>query len=310
MNILENKRVVALSAVFALAFGGLVYYGYDRSQAFDAAKKELDSINEKVLDFEQSEYPPTNATRKAVKDATKKVEDTLKTLKADFAAYEAKCIGNGKVITSVDFTNQVRGAIDDIKRAAEEKGCKLSPAAEDLGFAPFKNDAAPAEEVPFRSFHLKAAKRVAEIVLASGAPLLDKVYCAPLPDPKLRKKAGNFPLSLEVAFEANRCEVEDGKTPVSVLPQVMNSLVEDKDFFFKVTGLWVGAPEESLPAMDEYKGATVDADKGDDLSGEAAPNQETEYRQIAVRKTGSPDEKVRVHINLQVIYFNSNTSKK
>lgn len=310
MNILENKRVVALSAVFALAFGGLVYYGYDRSVAFDTAKKELDSINERVLDFEQSEYPPTNATRKAVKDASKKVEDSLKALKADFAAYEAKCIGDGKVMTSVDFTNQVRGAIDDLKRAAGEKGCTLSPAAEDLGHAPFKNDAAPAEEVPFRSFQLKAAKRVADIVLASGAPLLDKIYCAPLPDPKLRKKAANFPLSLEVAFEAKRCEVEDGKTPVSVLPQVMNSLATDKDFFFKVTGLWVAAPEESLPTMDEYKGATENPDVGDDLGGEAAPAQETEVRQIAVRKTGSPDEKVRVHINLQVIYFNSNTSKK
>lgn len=311
MNILENKRVLALSAVFALAFGGLVYYGYDRMTALDKAKAELDSINTTVLDYEQAEFPPTASTSKAMKAAAKKVEDTLKTIKADFATYESKCIGDGKAVHSVEFQKQVRGAIDDLARAAEEKGCRVSSSAADLGMATFKNSAATADEVPFRCFQLKAAKRVADIVLDSGAPVLEKIYCAPLPEPKARK-AANFPLSLEVAFVAKRSEVQDGKVPVSVLPQVMNRLTADKDFFFKVTGLWVAAKEANLPAIDAYQAPAEDPNQGDDVtaSGEGSAAAEGAVRQIAVRKTGSPDETVHVHINLQVLYFNSNTSKK
>ncbi|MBR5895555.1 MAG: Amuc_1100 family pilus-like protein [Akkermansia sp.] len=310
MNILENKRVVALSAVFALAFGGLAYYGYGRMNDFSAAKSELEQINNRVLDFEQDEFPPTEATRKTVKAASKKVADVLKEVKADFASYAVKCHGDGKQISSVDFTNQVRGAIDDLAHQASEKGCTVSPSAADLGMASYKNAAATAEEVPYRSFQLKAAKRVADIIIDSGSPLLDKVYCAPLPDAKLRKKNADFPLSMEVAFIAKRAQVEEGKTPVSVLPEVLNRLVADKDFFYKVTGVWVVANDVNLPGIDAYQAPTQDPNQGDDLNTESSASAAEEVRRVAVRKTGSPDETVRVHLNLQVLYFNPNTSKK
>ncbi len=309
MNILENKRVVGLSAVFALAFGGLVYYGFGRTADFAAAKTALNSINEQVLEFEQAEFPPTESTRKSVRAAAKKVNETLAALKKDFASYADKCVGDGKVISSVDFQNEVRGTIDDLGRSASEKGCQLGSAAADLGMGAYKNSAATAEEVPFRSFQLKAAKRVADVVVDSGSPLLDKVYCAPLPEEKARKKAAHFPLGIEVAFTAKRSEVVDGQVPVSVLPKVLNALSTDKDFFFKITGLWVGTNEGNLPPIDSTQPASQDPNQGDELGSEG-PAPVPEGQQIAVRKTGSPDETVRVHINLQVLYFTANSSKK
>ena len=311
MNILENKRVLGLSVVFALAFGGLTYYGFDRLSAYDSAKKELEDINNRVMDFEQDEYPPTAATRKAMTAAAKKMDETLKALKADFAGYAAKCTGDGKNISSVEFQNQVRATIDELSHSAADKGCKLSGAAADLGMAQFKNAAATADDVPYRSFQLKAAKRVADIVVNSGAPELEKMYCASLPDPKVRKKKTHFPLSMEVVFKAKRSEVaEAGKAPVSVLPTVLNSLAADKDFFFKVTGLWVASSEPNLPAIDPYQGPAEDASQGDDITAEAEAKPETDARIIAQRKTGAPEETVNVHMNLQVLYFNPNTSKK
>lgn len=311
MSILENKRVVALSAVFALAFGGLVYYGFGRTADFAAASKSLKSINEQVADYEAAEFPPTEKNAKALRAAAKTTAEAYKALKADFDSYAAKCVGDGKVISSVDFQNEVRGAIDDLSRAAGEKNCQLGSAAADLGMATYKNAAATAEEVPYRSFQLKAAKRVADIVMDAGAPLLDKVYCAPLPDEKSRKKAAHFPLGIEVAFTATRSEVEDGKVPTSVLPVVLNKLSTDKDFFIKITGLWVASNEGNLPARDEYQSPVQDPNQGDDLSGEEAPAPAAgEGRVIAVRKTGMPEETVRVHMNLQVLYFNANAGKK
>ena len=149
MSILENKRVVALSAVFALAFGGLVYYGFGRTADFAAASKSLKSINEQVADYEAAEFPPTDKNAKALRAAAKTTAEAYKTLKADFDSYAAKCVGDGKVISSVDFQNEVRGAIDDLSRAAGEKNCQLGSAAADLGMATYKNAAATAEEVPY-----------------------------------------------------------------------------------------------------------------------------------------------------------------
>ncbi len=316
MNIIENKRVLALSVLFALAFGGLVYYGYGRSADFESAKSQLDDISSRFQDYDASELPPTPENKKAVVDASKQVERVSDSMRAELDKYAAACYGDGKRITPVEFQNQVRASIDEVSRLAAQKGCKISNPALDLGMASFKNAAATEAEVPFRSFQLKAVRRVAEDIINSGAPVLDKVYCAPLPEEatNTRKAADYFPLGVQIAFSARRSEVTDGKTPekLSVLPQVINRILADKDFFLIITGVSV-ASEGNLPPMLPWQAPTQGAPQGDDLTtseeGESAEAATPAVRTIASRKTGDPQETVRVHLNMQVLYFNPAKSK-
>ncbi len=316
MNILENKRVVLLSAVFALAFAGLTYVGYDRSAQYSKTQAELNKIGEKFQDYNEAELPPTPANRKAIVAACKDVEKISADMQAEMEKYAAYCHGDGKLLSPVDFQNQVRSTIAEVQNAANAAGCKLSAPAMDLGMASFKNAAATEAEVPFRSFQLKAVRRVAEAIIDSGAPTLDKIYCAPLPeeatDARKAKNAPYFPLSFQVAFNAKRSEVTDGQTDekLSVLPQVINKLMNDKDFFLIITGVAVNS-EASLPAMDAYQAPSAPVAKGDDLADgeEAEKKAEPEARVIAVRKTGNPDETIRVHLNMQVLYFNPSKGK-
>lgn len=304
MSISENKRVIALSAVFAIAFGGIMYYGYDRTQQFENTQKELKAISERFQDYENAEVPPTAANRKEIKAAFDKVTQVNKDLQAELAHYASFCYGDGKKISAQDFQNNLRSAIAKIDGLAKEKGAVVSSPAADLGLAAFKNAAPVEDDVPFRSFQMKAVERVAEIILNSGAPVLDKIYCAPLPEAAAeaakggRKAEPYFPLNFEVAFEVKR----------GALPQVINGIVADKDFLLTITGMAVKG-NDSLPGIDAYVAPTA-APEGENVGdAAAAPEAAPAARVIAVRKTGAENETARVHLTMQVLYFNPAKNK-
>lgn len=305
MNISENKRVVALGAVFALAFGGVMYYGYSESQKHAANKEAIEAINVRFDGYANQELVPTKKNLKEIKDAYSKVSSVNKDLQAELNRYASFCWGDGKKISAQDFQNELRESINKVKELAASQGAHVGGPAADLGLASFKNAAPVADDVPFRSFQLKAVTRVAETVLSSGAPALEKVYCAALPEeaaealnPNSRKAAPYFPLRFEVSFEASR----------GVLPKVINSIVTDKDFFLTITGLTVQG-NDSLPAMDAYTPPAEAAQEGSNLGEAASEESSGGYRTVAVRKTGAPDEKVRVYMTMQVLYFTPGKTK-
>ena len=308
MNISENKRVIALSAVFALAFGGVMFYGYGKSQEAAESRAKIAEINDRFAGYDGQELAPTKQNLRNIKDAYSQVSGVNKDLQAELNRYAAFCWGDGKKISAQDFQNELRDSINKIKSLASSQGANVAGPAENLGLASFKNAAPVADDVPFRSFQLKAVTRVAEDILAAGAPSLEKIYCAPLPDeaaealnPGSRKAKPYFPLRFEVAFDASR----------GVLPKVLNSIMSDKDFFLTITGIAVRG-NENLPGIDAYTAPAEIAESGEDLGGETtetAENAADGFRTVAVRKTGSPDEKVRVHMTMQVLYFTPGKTK-
>lgn len=307
MNISENKRVFALATVFALAFAGTMYYGYTQSQEFEQSKQKLDEINNRFLDYESAELPPTKKTLDELKKAFDEVSGINKELQQQLNSYAVYCYGDGKQLSAQDYQNQLRDSIAKMRQLAQEKGAVLAPPAADLGNANYKNSAPVADIVPFLSFQLKAVHRTGAIILNSGCSVLDKIYCAPLPaeaeeaaKPNSRKAAPYFPLSYQIAFECKR----------GVLPKVINSILADKDFMLTVSGIAVSGTT-NLPPIDAYKDHTAQQPTGVDLSAAEAPKPAEKAEHIvAVRKTGDPNETVRVHLNMQVLYFNPAKSGK
>ncbi len=301
MNISENKRVLALSVAFLAAFGGIAYHGYTRSADFDKAQAELTEIQDAFDGYSSADFAPTSANLKALREALDKVSKVNKDLQADMEKYAVACYGDGKVVKPGDFQNEVRQAIARVAALAANAGSTVSNPAADLGMAQFKNALAMEKDVAYRSFQLKAVEKVASIILESGAPLLDKVYCAPLPEDDARSEA-SFPLGFEMAFNAKRGQ----------LPTILNKIVSDHTYFLTITGLSV-VNTATLPGIDAYTPPSAEAEApatGDDISGEApAAAEETESRPVATRKTGDPNETVRVHLIMQVSFFNPGKAK-
>ncbi len=295
MNISENKRVLALSVVFLAAFGGIVFHGYSRSCDFDKAQKQLTEIGDAFDGYSNAEYAPTQETLKALTQAYERVNKVNKDLKADMNKYANACYGDGKVVKPGDFQNEVRQAIAETAALANNSGGSIANPAADLGMAQFKNALAMEKDVVYRSFQLKAVNRVVSAILESGAPSLEKVYCAPLPEDDAREEE-TFPLNFEVAFTAKRGQ----------LPAILNKIVGDPTCFLTITGLSV-VNQGVLPGIDAYTapGEQAAPATGDDLAeGEAEQAPATDSHRIATRKTGDPNETVRVHLMLQVLFFN------
>ncbi len=299
MNISENKRVLALSVAFLAAFGGIAWHGYSRSADYAAAQAELTEIQDAFDGYGSSEFAPTTANLKALREGLEKVSKVQKELQADMDKYAQTCYGDGKVVKPGDFQNEVRQAIARVAALASNSWASVSNAAADLGMAQFKNALAMEKDVIYRSFQLKAVEKVASAILESGAPVLDKVYCAPLPEDDARKEA-TFPLGFEVAFNVRRGQ----------LPTILNKIVGDRSYFLTITGISV-VNTTPLPAIDAYKAPQAEAPaRGDDLSNEgAAPSPEAEAVRVATRKTGDPNEMVRVHLVMQVRFFNPGKAK-
>ncbi len=296
MNISENKRVFALSVAFLAAFGGIAYLGYTRSGDFATAQAELTTIQEAFDGYNSSEFAPTQESHKALRAAVDKVNRISKEMKADMEKYAVVCYGDGKVLKPGDFQNEVRQAIARVAALASNSGAKVGNPAADLGLAQFKNALAMEKDVPYRSFQLKAVEQVVSDILSSGAPVLDKVYCAPLPEDDVRKQTA-FPLDFEVVFTAKRGQ----------LPVILNKIASNHKYFLMVTGISV-LNSNALPGIDAYTptGAATAPATGDDLTSgdaqQAAPAQEV--KAIATRKTGDPNETVHVHLVMQVRFFN------
>ena len=87
--------------------------------------------------------------------------------------------------------------------------------------------------------------------------------------------------------------------------------MQDKDFFLTITGIAVRG-NDNLPGIDAYAAPAEIAKAGEDLGAEAPAAENSAaggFRTVAVRKTGAPDEKVRVHMTMQVLYFTPGKTK-
>lgn len=306
MNISENKRVVGLSAVFAIAFAGTMYYGYGETCKCAEAQQQLTTISEQFQGYEDSGVSPTAKNRDALKVAFREVSDVNKELQAELQRYADFCNGDGKNVTGPNLQEELRNAKAQMEQLAQEKGTRLGNTAADLGMTSILRAFPEDAEAPYYAFQHKAVRRVMEDIINGGASVLDKVYCAPLPEAanvtskKNVKGEPYFPLRFEVTFECGR----------GVLPTVLNSIVSDKDFMLMVTGMAVQGMD-SLPPLDAYTAPAERVAGGDDLTAAPADAAPTEplARVVAVRKTGDPNETARVHLTLQVLYFNPAKTK-
>ncbi len=305
MSISDNKRVVTLASVMGLAFVGITYFGFSKNQEYEETQAKLTEISERFQDYANQDTTPTKQNLENLTAAFKDVTAVGNDMQQAFNKYASFCTGQPQ-LTAQEFQKQLLEDIAAVRTLAGDKKVALGRPAEDLGMTTLKTAAPTKDQVPFLAFQHQAVKRVVEDILNSGVASLEKVYCEELPEQAsldFKKPAPYFPLRFQVAFEAKR----------GSLPQVINKIMEDKEYFLMITGLAVQG-KDNLPPVASYTPPPAAAEvQGDDLAGgnegEAAEAAAPPARTVAVQLTGKDDETARVHMTFQVLYFN-NTKKK
>ena len=303
MSISDNKRVVTLATVMGLAFAGILYVGFTKNAEYEETQARLNEISDQFQDYQNQDTTPTKQNLENLTAAYKEVSKVSDDMKAAFSKYASFCTGQPQ-ISAQDFQKQLLADIASVRTLATDKKVGLARGAEDLGMGSYKTAASKKDEVPYLAFQHQAVKRVVEDIINSAPASLEKVYCEDLPDEASldnKKPAEYFPLRFQVAFEAKR----------GTLPQVINKIMEDKEFFLMITGLAVQGRDVVPPVAAYTPPATAAEVQGDDLTGgdgaEAdgdTPAAAPPARTIAVQLTGKPDETARVHMTFQVLYFN------
>ena len=305
MSISDNKRVVTLASVMGLAFVGITYFGITKNQEYAETQAKLTEISEHFQDYESQEITPTKQNVDNLSAAFKEVKTVGDDMQRAFGKYASFCTGQPQ-ISAQEFQKQLLADISAVRTMAADNKVTLARPAEDLGMTTLKTAAPTKDQVPFLAFQHQAVKRVVENILSSGPASLEKVFCEELPEEASldnKKPAEYFPLRFQVAFEAKR----------GTLPQVINKVMADKEFFLTITGLAVESREAPPPVGGYVAPATAVEVQGDDIAGggEAAdaPAAAPAARTIAVQLTGKDTETARVHMTFQVLYFN-NIKKK
>ncbi|HIX19238.1 MAG TPA: Amuc_1100 family pilus-like protein [Candidatus Akkermansia intestinigallinarum] len=290
MNISENKRVIGISALFLIAFGGLMYVGYSASSEASVCEEELLKISDKNKKYSSAEISPTPGNVKRLEEIAKTLSSERKAAAEEFDAYRRHCIKCSAVDKGTDYQTLLltdRGAYQAL---AKEKGCQLNGNTGDYSLPQNHFNGQPERSrLPVLSFQHHVLHDLLTGMINDGIKAVDGIYIAPAPVNTYEDGDDEWnyePLSFEI----------DIRVPRGVLPKVLNRLVNDRQYLVTLTGISV-SNKSPLDPLDAVAPTVMDADGNVPAT---APDKE-----IAVIKAGRPDETVYVHLNLSVLYFNN-----
>lgn len=303
MNIMENKRVTAVAALMALAFVGVCYKGYEKFSLAKAAEQELAARESKLNAYANEKNAPTQETAQAMEKAAAKVKECADSLYKDLSKYMTVSSNiREQKLSAIGFQNRLRQLSADIVKQGGSN-CRIANAADKMGLSHILDKLPSESEVPYLNFYASAVNHLEELIIASGAPSIDNVYFAGLPE-QIPASATYIPLSFEIDFTARRSDVVKAGdvSSYSVLPQVINRVIRDDKYFYIITGMAVDA-QNVLPMLKSTPDSSADASFADTES-EAEPTGNSEQSKAKL-EIGLPSETVAVHLNVRVIYFAS-----
>lgn len=295
MNISENKRIVGITALFAIAFGGLMYYGFDCAGKADESMAELDSIRDDYSGYEEASIQPTPENIKEIKKLGEEAKAKRKALEEMMDNFRKSCSGDAVSMSATDYLDRIKKDRAEIRKKAQEKGCSLADVAANFGKMDRDFETAPESvRVAPLYFQHRVINSLLRKMIDAGVTKVDNVFCRELP-PATYSEGDDWDTEL-MSFEM------DFYVPRGVCPSVLNDLMSNREFFITITGVYANN-ENALPEMDAFTPLPEPAEPDPNAEvpeGEAPAAVPT----VAVLKTGSDAETVRIHLNFQVLYFN------
>ncbi len=322
---MENKRVSLIVLVVIILFGVLCYQAYNHYQAFQQTMAEITENRSRLDEYANEEFPPTKENRRRLIEAFNAMEKKEAQLRKDMESYVETCKtlaqdSQGNPMPPDVFQKAVNDMTAKISSYAAEKKSKLGPDVAALGLNEYKTAPATQRNAPYLNYLLHASDTLVRHVIDSGSLNVKRLYCAPLQADvldkfeKQKKEGSYFPMELEVGFTVRRSNTDIDPTKeetLSELPKVINRLVNDKKFFYVVTGISVKTPG-NLPMLAPYRAvsdAVVDDPMQQTSSDDATAIEPSEVP-VAKLITGNASQEVDVSLTLQVLYFMPDSKKK
>ena len=312
MNLFENKRAVSLTGGFALAFAGLMAYGFSVSSDTKAKIAECEEAQKALKSQTEAVLPPSSKTVAALEAATKSMTAQSASLKKGLTPCINTC---KKLVTSSAKNNEIFGPqhlaaarkwLDD-KINANGGSTFSRPGGDQFTFGLGRDynerqDAANPDTTPYLLYQLNAARTLAGYVADSGAISLDRMYCEPVPSEDDGERTA---LHIELSFTAKRGAIPTEGGYESPLSKVLNAIKEGKgvvvpregkaesgEYFFVLRGFNASTVKGTYKDKQEYTPTVREAGA-----------ETVEPEQIATLLVGDADDEVRFNLVIEAVYF-------
>lgn len=324
MNFFENKRAVALTGVFALAFAGTLVFAFGKKSELEAAVAKSEAISKQLKSATNSENSPTEDTINRVRQGAETMKGLTASLKKELSAYTKTC----EKVTQVadNFTPKhittARKALQALCEANKvgDRACELEGNDK---FCFGLKDTFEATDfecnnqyAPQQIFQLNAARTLASYAVEAGATRIDRMYCEPTRTKEVgaqydvnlvndsEKQWPYLPIHIEMSFTAPRPADDADAAP---LTKVLNSITEGKGsiittdaekaingqkYFFVVKAINVKANNRS-EGLENFSAPTA-------VNGETGAQP---AYSVADQKTGFASDTVRVNLVVEAVYF-------
>lgn len=199
----DNKFLVALGGGTLIGMVLLFVVGSKGAAQYDQAKADFDAAAQEASTYERHPLYPKrenlDGKRKALDDYRKETE----VLQQAFEAYRPKELKN---VSPEAFTNQLKAANDEVRKAFADAGTTV-PDAFFCGFENYKTTLAQGKATGILDYQLTGTKSLMLALAGAGASELKNLHRPPLPEeqgqefqPQPTQVAR--PLPLEITFQA------------------------------------------------------------------------------------------------------------
>ena len=329
MNFFENKRAVALTGVFALAFIGTVSFTFTKKTELAEKCVKIEANNKQINGLTKAETTPTAESIKPIEEGKKELAALATGLKNEQKVYAKTC--QNIVQSASQFTPQhirtARKWLVELSEANQPAGkvCEI-PNKDKFCFGldnTFENSDLNCNKqyAPHQIFQLNAARTLAGYAVEAGATKIDRMFCETVRTDAVGKEYEEnlineselqwpyTPIHIELSFTAPRPAADAD----SALTKVLNSIVEGKGsiitddankakngqkYLFVIKAVNVVA-NNNLKRKEALEAPTA-------VNGE---NTTPAAYEVTQQKTGFANDSIRVNLVVEAVYFPHRTKE-
>jgi len=307
----ENKFLAALGGGTIVVVVLLLVLGLNGAGKYEAAKTGFDSAAEESSTYKRLPLYPRPENKDAKSKALDEYRKATESLQKAFEVYRPAELKN---VSPEEFTNQLKAANDEVRKAFEEAGTEV-PDAFFCGFEDYKTKLVPGQATGILDYELGGVKNLMLALAASGATELKNLHRPSLPEeqgtefkPAPNQVARQLPL--EISF----------KGPEAAVRAFFSSVVKPDGYYYVIRSLRLNNDKDTPPrasdAVFENQAATEDEAAADSFGGFVLPGGDEPAAEEGAPAGGAGpadssrilsqvlgNEEVRVFLRLDIMQF-------
>jgi len=282
----DNKFLVALGGGTLVVMVLLFVVGSKGSTQYDLAKEEFETAAQEAAGFEKLPLYPKRENVAGKNKSLDEYRKDVESLQEAFAPYRSEL----KNVSPEAFTNQLKAANDEVRKAFSDAGATV-PDAFFCGFESYKTSLARGNATGILNYQLAGIKKLMLDLAAAGPTELKNLYRPSLPEREGKAYAPGpnavaRPLPLEITF----------KGPEKSVRSFLSAIMKPDGYYVVIRAIRITNDKKDPPRaadakFDKPAAAKSGAAAADSFGGFVLPGDEPAEEEEKPAEAAAPEPK-------------------